>query len=186
MANVIGIFDDGSQAHAAVEQMVNAGIDRDQISLVGRDADHMTRRIRRSGDPGADRCRQPASQARGLIGVLTDMGVPEDEAKHYENQIREGKVLITVRADNDTEAERASNMMDVQGAVDVEGGTPHDSPEATPEYEGARSHDTINTPAESTRTDPGDSLSGPEFDGTRSAPAIEPRVRVYRRVSDKP
>jgi hypothetical protein len=40
MPNVIGVFDNSSQAHAAVERMINAGIDRDQISLVSRDADH--------------------------------------------------------------------------------------------------------------------------------------------------
>ena len=40
MANVIGVFDNSSQAHTAVERMINAGIDRDQISLVTRDSDH--------------------------------------------------------------------------------------------------------------------------------------------------
>jgi hypothetical protein len=36
MPNVIGVFDNSSQAHAAVERMINAGIERDQISLVSR------------------------------------------------------------------------------------------------------------------------------------------------------
>ncbi|MGH7490138.1 MAG: hypothetical protein ACREMY_31705, partial [bacterium] len=181
MANVIGIFDNSPQAHAAVEQMVNAGIDREQISLVRRDADHekiqddttkpaggvgkgagvgaalggvggLIAGIAGLAIPGIGRIQAArpiaaaiggalagaglGAAAGGLIGALTDMGVPEDEAKHYEDQVRQGKVLVTVRADNDNEADRASNIMDVQGAVDVEGGNPHDSPEATPEYEG--------------------------------------------------
>src|SRR5215207_6298153 len=36
--------------------------------------------------------------AGGIIGALTDMGVPEDEARHYEDQVRQGKILVTVRA----------------------------------------------------------------------------------------
>lgn len=231
MANVIGVFDNSSQAHAAVEQMINAGIDRDQISLVRRDADHdqiqddatkpaggagkgagigaalggvggMIAGIAGLAIPGIGPILAAGpiaaaiggalggaglgAAAGGLIGALTGMGVPEDEAKHYEDQIRQGKVLVTVRADNDAEADRASNMMDVQGAVDVEGGSRHDSPEATPEYEGARSRDTVDATANSARADASDSLSGPEFDGTKSAPAGGPRVRVYGQVTEKP
>ena len=55
--------------------------------------------------------------AGGLIGALTDMGVPEENAEHYEDQVRQGKSLVTVRADN--EEDRASNIMQLQGAVDV-------------------------------------------------------------------
>src|SRR5829696_5706376 len=40
MPNVIGVFDNSSEAREAVERMINAGIDRDQISLVTRDTDH--------------------------------------------------------------------------------------------------------------------------------------------------
>ena len=40
MPNVIGVFDNSSQAHTAVERMIDAGIDRDQISYLTRPSDH--------------------------------------------------------------------------------------------------------------------------------------------------
>ena len=78
--------------------------------------------------------------AGGIIGALTDMGIPEEEARQYEDQIRQGKVLIAVRADDDEDAERAANIMEIEGAEDVEG-RPEESVEATPEYEGTRARE---------------------------------------------
>lgn len=38
--------------------------------------------------------------AGGVLGALVDLGVPEDAARHYESEVRRGRVLITVRADD--------------------------------------------------------------------------------------
>jgi hypothetical protein len=83
--------------------------------------------------------------AGGIIGALTDMGVPEEDARHYEDQVRQGKALVTVRCADDNEADRASNIMEVQGAVDVDGSRRHESVEATPEYQGTRSRKAADT-----------------------------------------
>ena len=34
----------------------------------------------------------------GLAGGLVGLGIPEDEAKYYEDQVRDGRTLMTVRA----------------------------------------------------------------------------------------
>jgi uncharacterized membrane protein len=34
----------------------------------------------------------------GIAGALVGLGVPEDEAKYYEDQVRDGRTLMTVRA----------------------------------------------------------------------------------------
>ncbi len=47
----------------------------------------------------------------GLVGVLTDAGVPEEEAHVYSEGVRRGGTLLTVRVDDD----RASN---VEAALD--------------------------------------------------------------------
>jgi stress response protein YsnF len=99
--------------------------------------------------------------AGGLIGALTDMGVPEEEARHYESQIREGKVLVAVRADNDEEAERAANIMEIEGAEDVEG-RPEESVEATPEYEGTRAREAGHVSEPRTSIDRGEAGRQPE------------------------
>lgn len=38
--------------------------------------------------------------AGGLVGALTSLGLSEDEARYYENDIRSGSTLVTVRAEN--------------------------------------------------------------------------------------
>ena len=58
--------------------------------------------------------------AGGMIGALTESGVPEEEAHYYAEGVRRGHVLVTVRAD-ESNADRARDIMDRFGAVDVEG-----------------------------------------------------------------
>ncbi len=36
--------------------------------------------------------------AGGVVGALTSMGVPEEEAKYYQNEFREGRAIVTVKA----------------------------------------------------------------------------------------
>jgi hypothetical protein len=44
--------------------------------------------------------------AGGLIGALVGMGVPEEDAKHFERGFQEGAVLVTVLAGADGEEAR--------------------------------------------------------------------------------
>ena len=44
--------------------------------------------------------------AGGLIGALVGMGVPEEDAKHFERGFQQGGVLVTVLAGPDTDAAR--------------------------------------------------------------------------------
>jgi Predicted membrane protein len=56
--------------------------------------------------------------AGGLVGALTESGVPEEDAKYYAEGVRRGDVLVTVKAEG-VRADRASEIMDNHGAVDV-------------------------------------------------------------------
>ncbi|HEU5287054.1 MAG TPA: hypothetical protein VFV20_01500 [Candidatus Limnocylindria bacterium] len=38
--------------------------------------------------------------AGGVTGALVGLGIPEDEAKYYDSQLREGRTLMTVRAED--------------------------------------------------------------------------------------
>jgi uncharacterized protein (TIGR02271 family) len=67
--------------------------------------------------------------AGGLIGALTDMGVPEHEARHYEEAVRRGRTLLTVRTDDDADAERVASILDSCGAIDIEGDAARDRTE---------------------------------------------------------
>lgn len=229
MPNVIGVFDNSSQAQQAIERMINDGIDRNQISLVSRDSgqhragDATTEQTSGAGKgagigaavggvggliagivglgiPGIGPILAAGpiaaaiggalggaglgAAAGGLIGALTDMGVPEEEARHYEDQVREGKVLVAVRADDDDEAERASNIMEVQGAVDVEGRR-DDSVEATPEYLGARSRDTAEVTDQKAAAGKADISSDRDFSTAKSARGESETADYDERTSDR-
>ena len=55
----------------------------------------------------------------GLLGTLVGMGIPEYEAKRYEGMIREGRVLLSVHADNSDWVRRAKNVLQRTGAQDI-------------------------------------------------------------------
>jgi Heat induced stress protein YflT len=55
--------------------------------------------------------------AGGLLGVLTNMGVPEEEAHYYKNEFESGRILVTVQT-----ADRQQEALDVlrrNGAYDA-------------------------------------------------------------------
>lgn len=59
----------------------------------------------------------------GIIGALVGMGIPEIEAKHYDEKVREGNALITVHTDDMVERERAREILTRHHAEDISTGT---------------------------------------------------------------
>jgi uncharacterized protein (TIGR02271 family) len=61
-----------------------------------------------------------------IAGALVGMGVPEEHAKYYEGEVRQGRTLVTVRADD--RYDEAQRILRDAGAYDVEnhGGTVSD------------------------------------------------------------
>jgi len=55
----------------------------------------------------------------GLIGALIGMGIPEYEAKRYEGMVKQGKILLSVHADNSEWVGRAKDILKRTGAEDV-------------------------------------------------------------------
>lgn len=81
------------------------GIPANDISIVSNNADD-----RRTGDTNA-------AAAGGLIGAMTDSGVPEEHAHVYAEGVRRGGTLVTARVEDSLypEAEailRQSNWVD--------------------------------------------------------------------------
>lgn len=55
----------------------------------------------------------------GLSGTLIGLGLPEYEAKRYEGMIREGRILISVNADNGIWAGKARKIFEGAGSEDI-------------------------------------------------------------------
>jgi hypothetical protein len=57
--------------------------------------------------------------AGGLIGALTESGIPHEHAEHYAESIRRGDILVTIRAEG-ARADRAAEILDDNGADDID------------------------------------------------------------------
>jgi hypothetical protein len=55
----------------------------------------------------------------GLTGALIGMGIPEYEAKRYEEKIRDGNILLSVHADDAEDRAQAKDIMKRGGAEDI-------------------------------------------------------------------
>jgi uncharacterized protein (TIGR02271 family) len=56
--------------------------------------------------------------AAGIAGALIGLGIPEDEARYYEDEFKEGRILVTVKADGRYDEARA--LLRRAGAYDIE------------------------------------------------------------------
>lgn len=55
----------------------------------------------------------------GLVGGLVDLGIPESNSRKYETDVREGKILFSMRADED-KIDRISSILRENHAISVE------------------------------------------------------------------
>lgn len=55
----------------------------------------------------------------GIAGGLIGLGIPEIEAKRYENRISDGNILISVLAENGDEVSRAKEILTHANAEDI-------------------------------------------------------------------
>lgn len=55
----------------------------------------------------------------GLTGMLVGMGIPEDEAKRYEERVRAGDILVSVHTEDPAQRSLAKDVLARAGADDV-------------------------------------------------------------------
>jgi len=55
----------------------------------------------------------------GITGALIGMGIPEHEARRYEERIKSGGILLSVHCDNSEWTKKAKELLENTGAVDV-------------------------------------------------------------------
>lgn len=55
----------------------------------------------------------------GLVGSLIGLGIPEYEAKRYEDEIKNGSVLVVVEADSKERAETVKDMFEHEDAYNI-------------------------------------------------------------------
>lgn len=55
----------------------------------------------------------------GIAGALVGLGIPEYEAKRYENLVKDGGMLLSVHVDNNDLRDRAKEILKAGGAKDI-------------------------------------------------------------------
>jgi len=60
-----------------------------------------------------------AGTVGGVAGALIGMGIPDEDARRYETRVRTGNALISVHTESVAEAQRAKDIFDSAGAMDI-------------------------------------------------------------------
>src|SRR5207244_9199931 len=55
----------------------------------------------------------------GVVGGLIGLGIPEIEAKRYEEKLKKGNYLIAVHTDENEDVDRAKHIFKTGGAQDI-------------------------------------------------------------------
>ncbi|WP_229379970.1 YsnF/AvaK domain-containing protein [Fibrella forsythiae] len=186
---VVGVFDKASEAQSAVEGLVNGGFDRTNIDLSIRTSDY-------AHDAADD---DDTANEGGIGGFFSSLFGTNDDDRRY-TTVGQRSSIVTVHADSDDMAERAADILDACGAVDIdEKATEYEQynrqvfpgtvPPATADLAGGVSgytntgttySDAPTTNESVTDTDrTSDVVRG---DGTLSAPVIEENVQVGKKT----
>ena len=103
---VVGVFDNSREAQTAVQQLVSNGLSRDRIDVSPQTASNT------SGHEKHEDNDSIGDFFRSLFGS-------EEKTDHYSKYARTGSV-VTVHATSAQEAERAADIMDEYGAVNLD------------------------------------------------------------------
>jgi hypothetical protein len=95
----LGLFEVSTTADEVVAHLLASGFSRDEVKLI--------RRSDYDGTPGPE------------TDILKIGGLPQEHAGRYWEAVRRGRVLVAVTSGG-ARAERAAEIMDRDGAIDVE------------------------------------------------------------------
>ena len=104
---VIGIFDNANQTQNAVQQLVSSGISQSNIDIANASSTDNT-------------TTDNSSDNDGIGGFFSSLfGMDDDDSQKYSHVARRG-TTVTVHTQSREEAERAADLLDQYGAVDVD------------------------------------------------------------------
>lgn len=106
---VVGVFDTTAEAQTAVQQLVSTGFDRDYIDVSSPSS---------SGTAGYNTTDNTDDDSIGSF-FRSLFGNDDERSTRYAGYARKG-VIVTVHAQSAMEAERAANILDEYGAVDLD------------------------------------------------------------------
>lgn len=115
---VLGVFDNASEARHAVENLVNAGITRQNIDLSLRSDSSAAYGDTTSNQYTTTRTDDDTDSGSGIGNFFSSLFDDDDDANRYARATESGS-LVTVHVQTDDEAEKAADILDDAGAVNV-------------------------------------------------------------------
>jgi uncharacterized protein (TIGR02271 family) len=171
---VIGVFNTAADAQRAVQQLESSGFQRDYVdvapyegSATGGSGYGSTSTSTNTTGTRAEAAVDNAGDSISNFFSNLFGGDDDNSAHNYSNVVRSGKSLVTVHAQSASEAERARDLLDEYGAVDVD--------EMASQY---GSSNTGNTYAGTTGAQTGTTQTGE----TGSVKVMEENLQVGKRV----
>ena len=122
---VIGVFDTAAQAQRAVQQLEQNGFMRDYVDVApyeGGSGSHGAGASTSTNTTGTRAEAAVDNAGDSISNFFSNLFGSDDHntASNYSNVVRSGKSLVTVHARSAQEAERARDLLDEYGAVDVD------------------------------------------------------------------
>src|SRR6266567_4676567 len=112
--SVFGIATTHGQAERIVQQLQGQGFATSEISVLMPD----TGGTRDVGHVKATKAPEGATTG-GVVGGLIGLGIPEIEAKRYDEKLKKGNYLIAVHTDESEDVDRAKDIFKTVGAEDI-------------------------------------------------------------------
>lgn len=113
---VIGIFDDASEAQTAMQELMEAGFSRNNIDLSTTDSSITTdSSYTNRTDEDNDRKKEKG----GISGFFASLFGDDDDDRDRYTTVGDRHSILTVHAQSEDEAERAADILDEAGAIDV-------------------------------------------------------------------
>jgi hypothetical protein len=100
-STVVGIFPTSAQTESAINELQRMGFTDQNIGYLVRSTNEAIQGNVAGGILAANLGGGAiGAAASDVIGALTKMGIPEEEANYYQNEFEAGRVLVTVYAPN--------------------------------------------------------------------------------------
>lgn len=153
---VIGLFDNKSQAQAAMQELVQQGFVQENIDLSSRRYSDSTTGVSASPESG------------GSVGNFFKSLFSDDEttASNYTNAASDAEAILTVQVDSDERARQAAAILDRHDAIDVD--------ERGAQYSGQNLAQTSGTTQNQTQTT-----------GETAIPVIQEELQVGKREVER-
>lgn len=121
MKTVVGLFDSRTLAQSAINELLDSGCQRDDINIMASDDERQRWMGEDEGyfSEGAGKGLGKNSFLSGGFSSLTTLGIEEQDAQIYAEDVSRGGVLVAVSTD-DQNAQKIAGILNRYGAIDID------------------------------------------------------------------